>query len=93
MGQFVPAIEGATRVIDRGYYNLADGYYWRAWNHHRRLELDQARADIEKARSMMVNVQVLTLGGVIKYDQNDLCLLYTSPSPRDRTRYRMPSSA
>ena len=21
------------------------------------------------------------------------CLLYTSPSPRDRTRYRMPSSA
>ena len=24
---------------------------------------------------------------------NDACLLYTSPSPRDRTRYRMPSSA
>ena len=24
---------------------------------------------------------------------SDLCLLYTSPSPRDRTRYRMPSSA
>ena len=23
----------------------------------------------------------------------DICLLYTSPSPRDRTRYRMPSSA
>eukprot|EP00656_Telonema_subtile_P026061 TRINITY_DN28053_c0_g1_i1.p1 TRINITY_DN28053_c0_g1~~TRINITY_DN28053_c0_g1_i1.p1 ORF type:complete len:358 (-),score=99.28 TRINITY_DN28053_c0_g1_i1:56-1006(-) len=25
--------------------------------------------------------------------QADICLLYTSPSPRDRTRYRMPSSA
>ena len=25
--------------------------------------------------------------------QLDLCLLYTSPSPRDRTRSRMPSSA
>ena len=24
---------------------------------------------------------------------NDICLLYTSPSPRDRTRSRMPSSA
>ena len=24
---------------------------------------------------------------------SDTCLLYTSPSPRDRTRYRMPSSA
>ena len=26
-------------------------------------------------------------------DQNMSCLLYTSPSPRDRTRSRMPSSA
>ena len=25
--------------------------------------------------------------------QNGVCLLYTSPSPRDRTRSRMPSSA
>ena len=27
------------------------------------------------------------------YDQSTICLLYTSPSPRDRTRSRMPSSA
>ena len=26
-------------------------------------------------------------------DQSTPCLLYTSPSPRDRTRSRMPSSA
>ena len=26
-------------------------------------------------------------------DGNSYCLLYTSPSPRDRTRSRMPSSA
>ena len=25
--------------------------------------------------------------------ENNICLLYTSPSPRDRTRSRMPSSA
>ena len=25
--------------------------------------------------------------------QQEICLLYTSPTPRDRTRYRMPSSA
>ena len=30
---------------------------------------------------------------VIKYGQKYNCLLYTSPSPRDRTRSRMPSSA
>ena len=28
-----------------------------------------------------------------QYEQNETCLLYTSPSPRDRTRSRMPSSA
>ena len=34
----------------------------------------------------------LALGGVDDIDINP-CLLYTSPSPRDRTRSRMPSSA
>ena len=31
----------------------------------------------------------------VTFERNDAytCLLYTSPSPRDRTRYRMPSSA
>src|SRR5665811_2523471 len=29
----------------------------------------------------------------INWDKVERCLLYTSPSPRDRTRYRMPSSA
>ena len=30
---------------------------------------------------------------VAKFDSYLTCLLYTSPSPRDRTRSRMPSSA
>ena len=29
----------------------------------------------------------------VQYDTHNICLLYTSPSPRDRTRSRMPSSA
>ena len=28
-----------------------------------------------------------------KQERDDLCLLYTSPSPRDRQKSRMPSSA
>ena len=35
---------------------------------------------------------VSSLGGT-KKDEYRACLLYTSPSPRDRTRSRMPSSA
>ena len=38
-----------------------------------------------------------TINGVVKKideaGQGKTCLLYTSPSPRDRTRSRMPSSA
>ena len=30
---------------------------------------------------------------VLRYEYSGPCLLYTSPSPRDRTRSRMPSSA
>ena len=36
---------------------------------------------------------VLTGGAPFTKDIVYLCLLYTSPSPRDRTRSRMPSSA
>ena len=32
-------------------------------------------------------------GTIDASDHNQTCLLYTSPSPRDRTRSRMPSSA
>ena len=38
--------------------------------------------------------QLASDGVVIPFaDGHTRCLLYTSPSPRDRTRYRMPSSA
>ena len=72
LGQFVPAIEASTRIIDRGYYNLPEAFYWRAWNHHRRIELPQARSDVDRALTLLFNSQVLTLGGMIKYDQDDL---------------------
>ena len=37
--------------------------------------------------------QQVTLEELQKGYQRQSCLLYTSPSPRDRTRSRMPSSA
>ena len=45
------------------------------------------------AAEVMSNVNKAILGiDIVKVLYND-CLLYTSPSPRDRTRSRMPSSA
>ena len=37
-------------------------------------------------------ISILTIGNPSYTEEGD-CLLYTSPSPRDRTRSRMPSSA
>ena len=39
------------------------------------------------------DVHIGWLGGMIEISYTNNCLLYTSPSPRDRTRSRMPSSA
>ena len=39
------------------------------------------------------SIQKYTDAGVEKVILGSACLLYTSPSPRDRTRSRMPSSA
>ena len=55
--------------------------------------------DLEKIRGRKIAMipqnagQALTPNLKIGYQIDEACLLYTSPSPRDRTRSRMPSSA
>lgn len=72
LGQFVPAIEGATRIIERKYHNYANAYYWRAWSQYQRKDLVAARADVDASRALELNIKVLILGGMIKYDQGQL---------------------
>ena len=51
--------------------------------------------DIEDLTADLVDAEVGAAAFIGAYFQVTVitCLLYTSPSPRDRTRYRMPSSA
>ena len=71
----------------------------------RRFDLHQDKAE-KKSKDLffqMVVVQAVTLlvSGLVLglffslmfFLMSERCLLYTSPSPRDRTRSRMPSSA
>src|SRR5664280_334507 len=46
---------------------------------------------LKQFRSKMRNHKFFPVGfpGIGKYDRRKFCLLYTSPSPRDRTRSRM----
>ena len=61
----------------------------------RRHELTRARAiqalrELDRAGAPVTFAAVAAAAGI---SRSWLCLLYTSPSPRDRTRSRMPSSA
>ena len=45
------------------------------------------------AYSTVITLMAISCCNLYSLIPNDTCLLYTSPSPRDRTRSRMPSSA
>mgnify|MGYP003380474675 CR=1 FL=1 len=49
--------------------------------------------EFEKVLNILSKGSVFEKGKTLRERQHIVCLLYTSPSPRDRTRYRMPSSA
>ena len=65
------AIADTTVLIDATASNRSEAYYWRAWNQRRIGQLDQARADIDRARALRYNARILTLAGMIEYDQKD----------------------
>ena len=46
-----------------------------------------------RVKLVRIVATALFVGSFLLYASTMACLLYTSPSPRDRTRSRMPSSA
>ena len=83
LSQNEEAISDATVLIDARASNRAEAYYWRAWNRRHLKQIDTARADIDQARSLRYNARVLTLAGMIEYDQQDF-----GPARRDLTQAR-----
>lgn len=61
------AIADATRLIDEGQWLLGDAYYWRAWNQLRLNNYQAARADADRARTLMSNSAIMVLSGVIEW--------------------------
>ena len=67
------AIADATVLIDRAESasNRGEGFYWRAWNRRHLKQIELARADIDRARTLRYNARVMTLAGQIEYDQRE----------------------
>ena len=59
------------------------------------MEINKQRSTVRSSASEAIIDQGLRsyMLKVYNYMASGVCLLYTSPSPRDRTRSRMPSSA
>ena len=64
-------------------------------------KVPQSNKTIDELKSKINAIPAEQIAGKLKLNltktgyslQGNCCLLYTSPSPRDRTRSRMPSSA
>ena len=54
---------------------------------------NQGKIEEYKKLLLNVNCQLLLQPESIEVEENGICLLYTSPSPRDGLLSRMPSSA
>ena len=78
----------AAEMTNTAYATRYRGYP-DEWSRIWASKLREHKVDIERA---MLFGQKARVGG-IQYTEGLVCLLYTSPSPRDRTRSRMPSSA
>ena len=81
--------------LNTALYNLHSEGRYRTF-----IEIERARGSFPSARWVAANdveksVTVWCGNDYLGMGQNSIviCLLYTSPSPRDRTRSRMPSSA
>ena len=83
LSQNEEAISDATVLIAARASNRAEAYYWRAWNRRHLKQIETARADIDQARALRYNARVLTLAGMIEYDQQDF-----GPARRDLTQAR-----
>ena len=82
--------QGSLRNVEGEYCLL--GALNASVNRHLYAERSFEQSDVRQAANNLVRGLATRCGGPALSLWND-CLLYTSPSPRDRTRSRMPSSA
>jgi tetratricopeptide (TPR) repeat protein len=61
------AIATATQMIENGRWHLGQAFYWRAWNYFNIGNIQAARSDADRTRTLMVNPAVFLLSGLIEW--------------------------
>ena len=67
LGRRDDAIATATRLIEAGRWFVGEALYWRAWNELQLGQLMAARADADRARTLIANASMFVLSGMIDW--------------------------
>ena len=89
--ELLPPVDDACFVNDKTFWYDQKRYSGRSGN--RKIEYGGLMGSITLTDLSPEAVFYLKAGQILQVGKGTSCLLYTSPSPRDRTRSRMPSSA
>jgi tetratricopeptide (TPR) repeat protein len=72
LSRHADAVATATRMLELATWYMGDAHYWRAWNEYHLRDLDAAARDVADAKKFQVNSDVLTLSGIVAFDQRRL---------------------
>ena len=92
LGTEIKSIRNNQANISDAYCSFIDGELW-VKNLHINEYSNSGHKNHEPKRSRKLLLNRIELNKIESKVKEKGCLLYTSPSPRDRTRSRMPSSA
>ena len=67
LGRREDAIATATRLVEAGRWFVGEALYWRAWNELQLAQLGAARADADRARTLIANASMFVLSGMIDW--------------------------
>ena len=82
-------LQGFNNLTKALSFNIYDVCYARTEEERQRyIEYIDEQYDADRLTQILTDVAEIIGANIL-----NICLLYTSPSPRDRTRSRMPSSA
>lgn len=65
LGRFEEAIVVANGLVEEGRWFVGDSLYWRAWNKTQVGRIEEAWADVQRARALLVDDKTPKLAGII----------------------------